>query len=402
MVRAMSDDITGSYPLPDDPVLADAAMTTRDSGHWGLVFDSDWRLAYVTDELRVTFGGGSLASFALGAHWFGPDSQAAAKSFRFGPTSAPLYRSIFAGVGDFVLTDTQGGKDELRTLVDPLFADMIDDLSVTNDSSRAFDVIGAALKETVGVRMIAIRLRRSDGRLSGTMILAKPAVGMHTISSFTSNADLGHLERMELVSRAGRRAAAVLFADLEGSTPLSRRLSTASYFALGRRLVTAADQCIVDAGGLVGRHVGDGVVAFFLAETAGSESAAVRACIEAARALREAVDDVAVRSEIDPADVVLRFGLHWGSTLFVGNITTAGRSEVTALGDEVNEAARIEACATGGRALASKHLVERLDEDDAAALGLDPNRITYTILGELPSASEKARRDAPAIAVCAV
>ena len=31
-------------------------------------------------------------------------------------------------------------------------------------------------------------------------------------------------------------------------------------------------------------------------------------------------------------------GLHWGSTLYVGQIATSGRSEVTALGDEVNEA----------------------------------------------------------------
>ena len=99
-------------------------------------------------------------------------------------------------------------------------------------------------------------------------------------------------------------------------------------------------------------------------------------------------------------DLALRFGLHWGSTLYVGSITTSGRSEVTALGDEVNEAARIEACATGGRTLASKSLLERLDDDDAAALGLDPDRIGYSILGELASASEKARRDAPAIAVC--
>ncbi len=84
----------------------------------------------------------------------------------------------------------------------------------------------------------------------------------------------------------------------------------------------------------------------------------------------------------------------------MGGITTAGRSEVTALGDEVNEAARIEAYAAGGRALASKTLIERLDDDDAAALGIDPDRMTYGILGELATASEKARRDAPAIAVC--
>ena len=97
--------------------------------------------------------------------------------------------------------------------------------------------------------------------------------------------------------------------------------------------------------------------------------------------------------------MVLRFGLHWGSNPYVGNIATAGRSEVTALGDEVNEAARIEACASGGRALASKDLVERLDPEDAAALDLDPNSVTYTPLGELTTATEKARRDAPTIPV---
>jgi class 3 adenylate cyclase len=72
---------------------------------------------------------------------------------------------------------------------------------------------------------------------------------------------------------------------------------------------------------------------------------------------------------------------------------------VTALGDQANEAARIEACATGGRILASKDLIERLDVEDAAAVGLDPERVTYTSLAELPTATEKARRDAPAIAV---
>ena len=97
---------------------------------------------------------------------------------------------------------------------------------------------------------------------------------------------------------------------------------------------------------------------------------------------------------------MLRFGLHWGSTAYVGWITTTGRSEVTALGDEVNEAARIEACASGGRMLASKNLIERLDPRDATALGIDADGMTYTPVADLPTATEKARRDAPAIAVC--
>lgn len=102
-------------------------------------------------------------------------------------------------------------------------------------------------------------------------------------------------------------------------------------------MARAADECVIDAGGLVGRHVGDGFVAFFLAASTGSESAASRACIQAARALRDATVAIAARSELAPDDLVMRFGLHWGSTPYVGQITTGGRTEVTALGDEVNE-----------------------------------------------------------------
>ena len=391
-----------SYPLPEDPSLAQAALAIRDTGHWGWVVDTQWRMVYVTDELRLTFGGGELAPFAIGEHCFGPEALRASEQWRFGSNSADLNRVLLAGVGGYVLADTPGGRDELRELVDPSLRETVDTLSPADTSALSFVGGGMGLGEAVGVPILAVRIRDATGRLAGTVMISKPAPGMATISAMTSTGDLGHFARMQRVAKAARRPAAILFADLEGSSPLARRLSTASYFALGRRLVRAADQCVIDAGGLVGRHVGDGVVAFFLSETAGSESAAASACITAARALRAAVRDVAARSELPPEDVVLRFGLHWGSTLYVGNISTGGRSEVTALGDEVNEAARIEACATGGRALASKSLIERLDPGDSARLGLDPDRVTYTPLTDLATATEKARRDAPAIAVCDV
>ena len=120
------------------------------------------------------------------------------------------------------------------------------------------------------------------------------------------------------------------------------------------------------------------------------------------RAIRTAAAQAAQRSGLDSAAVTMRFGLHWGATLYVGRLMTSGRTEVTALGDEVNEAARIEACAGGGRAMASKALIERLAPEDAAALGIDPSVLAYTPLADVPGATEKARRDAPAIAVCAL
>ncbi|KAA0271836.1 MAG: adenylate/guanylate cyclase domain-containing protein [Acidobacteria bacterium] len=392
-----------SYPLPEDPALADAASAIRATGHWGWVVDERWRLMWASDEVRLSFGAlVELAPFELGAHLFASESIRTSQGWRMGSNSVELNRLFFRGVGGLILTDTPGGRDELRELVDPALRDIVDELNPTEGTMLSFTTKGSGIVGAGDVPVIAFRVRDVSGRLAGTALISKPAAGMAMLSAMTFTADLGHVARMGLVAEADRRPAAILFADLEGSSPLSRRLSTASYFALGRRLVRASDQCVVDAGGLVGRHVGDGVGAFFLAETAGSESAAAYGCIAAARALRESVAAVAARTDLQPEDVVLRFGLHWGANLFVGNISTAGRSEVNALGDQVNEAARIEACASGGLALASKDLLERLEPDAAAALGLEPSRITYTPLGELATATEKARRDAPAIAVCEI
>jgi hypothetical protein len=61
---------------------------------------------------------------------------------------------------------------------------------------------------------------------------------------------------------------------------------------------------------------------------------------------------------------------------------------------------RIEACATGGRACGSKELP--LEPDDTSKLELDLDHITHTPIADLATATERARRHAPAIAVCEV
>jgi class 3 adenylate cyclase len=341
----------------------------------------------------------------LGEFISGPEWVNAVLAWPSSAWNLDQQRDSLSALGPWILADAPGGREKLREFVDPRLRDIVDELAPAEHSTAiSYVTSGSALggKVPFDLEHLAVRIRDERNQFVGVMLLTMTEVGMSTIGQAAAIGDLGHFERMQRVAKAGRRPAAILFADLEGSSALARRLSTASYFTLGRRLARAADQCVIDAGGLVGRHVGDGVVAFFLTETAGSESAAARACIEAARALREAVAEVAARSELQPDDLVLRFGLHWGSNLYVGNVSTAGRSEVTALGDQVNEAARIEACASGGRALASKELIERLDPEDAAALDLDPDHVSYTALEDLETSTEKARRDAPTIPVCEV
>jgi class 3 adenylate cyclase len=390
-----------SFPLPEDPILAEVAVAVRDSHDWAWIVDRDWRLRYMTDEHRLSFGAGAERVAApFGEFLFGPEMVGRSIDWVTGLNKPELWAPMLRAVGGLMLYDDEGSVDHLRASVDSSLQGTVDELSPRDGTATAFLATGSYLGSPFRVMGKALRIRDETGDVRGTVFLFQPGVGMGLIGTMAFALDPGHLERMASVARASRTPAAMLFADLEGSSALARTLSTANYFAVGRRIVRATDQCIVDAGGLAGRHVGDGIVAFFPTATFDSESDAAMASIAAARAVQAAMGDVAARSGVDPDHLVMRFGLHWGSTIQIGNITTSARFEVTALGDEVNEAARIEACATGGRTLASKPLVERLDDRAAAELGIDRDHLTYSQLSDLPTATEKARRDAPAIAVC--
>ena len=163
-------------------------------------------------------------------------------------------------------------------------------------------------------------------------------------------------------------------------------------------VTTAIDGAVIDGGGIVGKHVGDGVSAFFLAEQCGGEPEAARGAIEAARRIQEYV----TRLSSESGAVRVNVGVHWGATLVIGQIVTGGRLEVTALGDEVNQAARIQEVCRGGGTLVSKEVVERLDPAAASGIGIDPAEVAYRILGEVPEASEKAKRDAGSLAITAI
>jgi class 3 adenylate cyclase len=390
-------------PLPADPLLVDVAQAMEDTGQAAWIVDDGWRFVYVTNDARALWAdrvGGRLGSVAIGHHVFSAESVQVGENWRFGLNTTELWRHAFRSLGGLVLADTAGGRDALRAAVDPALRDIVDELVPCDVAVHGSRIMAAGLPGPVPSLMVATKVRDADGRLRGTALIGKPEAPMSVLGGMAWERDLAHLARMEHFTRAGRHPAAILFADLERSSVLMRTLPTADYFTLGRRLVRVADRCVVEAGGLVGRHLGDGVVAFFPAATSGSESAAARACIVAARAILGALAGVAARSGLTPDELVLRVGIHWGATVFIGKISTLARSEVTALGDAVNATARIEACATGGRVLASEALVQRLDPSDAAALGIDRERVVYRRLGDLATATHKARRDAPALAVC--
>jgi class 3 adenylate cyclase len=95
-------------------------------------------------------------------------------------------------------------------------------------------------------------------------------------------------------------------------------------------------------------------------------------------------------------------GLHWGASIYMGQLVPGGRLDVTALGDSVNECARIQETAGEGALLASKQLVEHLTVSDAEELEVDLDKLVYRTIDEIPGVSDKAKRDAGGIPVARI
>jgi class 3 adenylate cyclase len=372
-------------------------------GFVGEVWDADWRLAFLSAEYRIASGAGQGGTddLALGHHIAAPETMDARLGWRAGPTLDGI-RAALADWGGMLIGSGPDAKEQLLAIADPRVRDVLQAVDHRPVPSSWPDYVEVRFGRRF-TRLDGVRLRLLDdaGRFAGSLMVMKPAV-RGAVLGMLALGDERLFERMLDAAVPQRRPVAILFADLEGSTALSRRLSAAGYFALIRRLVRDIDSEVVEAGGIVGKHAGDGVTAFFLAGDGEGESRAAAGALGCVHSIRAAAARAAVRSDLAADDVVMRFGLHWGATVYVGRLLTAGRIDLTAIGDEVNEAARIEACATGGRALASKALIERLDPGDAGSAGVDPEHIRYVMLSELATATEKARRDAPAMSVCEI
>jgi adenylate cyclase len=173
---------------------------------------------------------------------------------------------------------------------------------------------------------------------------------------------------------AGReREIAVLFADLRDFTALSEgRLPYDVVFVLNRYF-GAMGGAIETAGGRVDKFIGDGIMALFGIESVGAESVGVEG--EPARACRQAIEAARLMSlHLDELNELLReelraplrigIGIHAGPAI-VGEIGYAGAAPLTAIGDTVNTASRLEG-------LAKEYGVELVVSDEVVTLaGID-------------------------------
>jgi len=66
-------------PLPEHPALAEVATALNQAGAWGHIYDHGYRVAYMTDDFRLSNGNLiEMVPVPLGAHVFGAEYVSAA------------------------------------------------------------------------------------------------------------------------------------------------------------------------------------------------------------------------------------------------------------------------------------------------------------------------------------
>ncbi|HEX8205125.1 MAG TPA: adenylate/guanylate cyclase domain-containing protein [Solirubrobacteraceae bacterium] len=367
-----------------DELLEKVVEALEQTGWSAVVTDAEWRIVWSSKEIALILGDEASSELGVGRHML--ETRALAAFTIITDDSVGEWVRVHA---PWVLHDGATSREELADLVDERFRAAVEQAEPAPPPPRWTLRLAVGREEDVGVVAHGERVVAADGRTLGNVWIYGSALPA-SVLWLLNQGDQRQFRRLAELVEPGRRPAGVLFADVAGSTELSKRMSSAAYFELIRHLTERADDEIIEAGGIVGKHAGDGVSAFFLADQAGSSPAAALGALRAARGIAAAARD---------REVEMNVAIHWGATLYIGQVATSGRLEVTALGDEVNECARIQEAAHGGALLATKALVERLDPEQARAEGIDPAALRYRLVSELPDAGEKAVRDAGGIAV---
>jgi adenylate cyclase len=151
----------------------------------------------------------------------------------------------------------------------------------------------------------------------------------------------------------------LLFADVRGSTSLAEKMSTAEFSRLISRFFGVTSKVLLRSKAWVDRLVGDQVVGMYIPYYVGDDHQSV--AIQGARDLLRMTG----HSDPDGPWIPLGVGVHSG-VAFVGAVGSEdSATDITALGDAPNVAARLSSAARAGEILMS--------EDTYSVAGLAPD-----------------------------
>ena len=148
------------------------------------------------------------------------------------------------------------------------------------------------------------------------------------------------LDRSVVTQSGQARDIVVFFSDVAGFTSISEALSPYDVMYLLNRYFAHAGQIVEANGGYIDKFVGDGLMAIFGLDD--QPDAAIRA-VNAALQTLDAVDRMKpFFSSMYNVDFDIRIGLHRGEAV-ICSLGSIGHERLTAIGDVVNVASRVEA-----------------------------------------------------------
>ena len=146
----------------------------------------------------------------------------------------------------------------------------------------------------------------------------------------------------------------MLFVDVRGSTALSGQMTSMEFQKLINRFFVGSTKAIAEEDGLVEKLAGDAVAAFWGAGFAGQNYVA--------RTIRAAQKILKVMAQ---QKIPVGIGVHAGVAYFGAMGSSEGLVNISAIGDEVNAAARIASRAAAGEILISEQALKAAGMDNS-------------------------------------
>ncbi len=169
----------------------------------------------------------------------------------------------------------------------------------------------------------------------------RPVADLEVIPLLSPESGLGKAFPQPAYLQGQERDIVVLFADLRGFTSLSEHKLPYDVVFILNRYFAAMGKAIESAGGRVDKFIGDGVMALFGVE--GGIEAGSRDALSAVRGMAQQLEvlNESLRHDLEQP-LRIGIGVHAGPVI-LGEMGYGSSVSVTAIGDTVNTASRLEA-----------------------------------------------------------